>query len=235
MCTRFVLLREHLLAVLKRLGLGGDPGYATRYNIAPNTRVPAIRTRTKRETASLRWGLVPAWAKEDVGFKLVNARLETVAEKPAFRDALRLRRCVVPATGFYEWQTVGRAKKPFLIRRRDEAPFAFAGLWETWHGGDGGPLETFSIITTEPNELMRPIHTRMPIMLTPEQCEPWLDDRLTDPARVLALLQPQAAETMQAAAVSRFVSNVRNEGPECLAPARPDEAAGDEPQLSLGL
>ena len=235
MCTRFVLLQEHLREMLQRLGLGEDPGYVTRYNIAPSTRVPAVRTTPKRERATLRWGLVPSWAKEDVGFKMVNARVETIAEKPAFRDALKKRRCVVPASGFYEWKTVGRIKQPMLVRWRDEQPFCFAGLWETWRAPDGSVLESCAIITTEPNELMRSIHTRMPIMLTPEQCEPWLDPRVTDSQQAIARLSRQPAEAMSATAVSRFVSNVRHEGPECLAPAPPNEDPDDGPQLSLDL
>ena len=235
MCTRFVLLQEHLREILQRLGLGEDTGYVTRYNIAPSTRVPAVRATPQRASAVLRWGLVPSWAKEDVGFKLVNARAETLAEKPAFRDALKKRRCVIPASGFYEWKTVGQIKQPMLIRWRDERPFCFAGLWETWRAPDGMTLESCAIVTTEPNDLMRPIHTRMPFMLTPEQCALWLDASIVDSRQAIELLRPQRAEAMGATAVSRFVSNVRNEGPACLAPPAPDESPGDEPQLSLGL
>jgi len=234
MCTRFVLLQEHLREMLQRLGLGEDVEFASRYNIAPMTRVPAVRAKPKREKASLRWGLVPSWAKEDVGFKMVNARAETLAEKPAFRDAFQKRRCVIPASGFYEWEVIGRARKPWLFRRRDEQPFGFAGLWDTWRMPDGAMVETCAVITTVPNELMRPIHHRMPVMLTPEQFEPWLDPSTTQPEKLAPLLQPPLATTMSSFAVSRHVSNVRNEGPDCLAPASEDNA-GEAPQLSLGF
>ena len=237
MCTRFVLLQEHLREMLARLGLGDHTDFVTRYNIAPMTPVPAVRTKpksTQRESLALRWGLVPPWAKEDVGFKMVNARSETLAEKPAFRDALKKRRCVIPVSGYYEWKTVGSTKLPWLFQLRDERPFWFAGLWETWPGADGAPLETCAVITTTPNELASPVHDRMPVVLDDARAEAWLDPRETDATRLAPLLQIFPAAEMTAHAVSRFVSNVRHEGPECLAPAGADEA-DNSPQLSLGL
>lgn len=234
MCTRFVLLQEHLQVLLQQLGLGEATGYATRYNIAPMTRVPTVRAAPKRESVALRWGLVPPWAQEDVGFKMVNARAETLAEKPAFRDALRQRRCVIPASGYYEWKAVGATKLPWLFQTRDEQPFLFAGLWSSWPGGENPPLETCSLITTTPNELAATVHTRMPVVLEPAAAETWLDPRETDPARLTPLLQTLPAARMTARAVSRFVSNVRHEGPDCLAPAGPADT-GESPQLSLGL
>jgi putative SOS response-associated peptidase YedK len=237
MCTRYVLLKEHLREMLLRLGLDDDAAYATRYNIAPMTRVPAVRTKPKfsqRESLALRWGLVPPWAKEDVGFKMVNARSETLAEKPAFRDALKKRRCVIPVSGYYEWQTVGSTKLPWLFQMRDERPFLFAGLWESWPGADGAPLETCTVITTTPNELASPIHDRMPVVLDDDAAAAWLDPRETDAAKLAPLLQIFPAAKMAARAVSRFVSNVRHEGPECLAPAGAEDA-DNSPQLSLGL
>ena len=234
MCTRFVLLQEHLREMLQRLGLGEDVEFASRYNIAPMTRVPAVRAKPKREKASLRWGLVPSWAKEDVGFKMVNARAETLAEKPAFRDAFQKRRCVIPASGYYEWQTVGSAKLPWFFQMHDKRPFLFAGLWETWHGTTGAPLETCSIITTTSNELASTIHNRMPVVLGTAAAEAWLDPDETESARLTPLLQILPAGKMTARRVWRFVSNVRNEGPDCLAPASEDNA-GEAPQLSLGF
>ena len=238
MCTRYLLFERDLDEILKRLGFADSAEFFTRFNIAPSSWLPAVRAKAgtpSRESVKLRWGLVPSWVKEDVGFKMVNARVETIAEKPAFRDALKKRRCVIPASGFYEWKTAGKIKQPMLVRRRDERPFCFAGLWEAWRAPAGQPLESCTIVTTEPNELMRTIHNRMPFMLTPEQCEPWLDASVTDGPKILALLQPQSAESMSATPVSRYVSNVRHEGPECLAPAPPEDVAGDEPQLSLGF
>ncbi|MEY2877810.1 MAG: hypothetical protein RLZZ15_190 [Verrucomicrobiota bacterium] len=240
MCTRYVLLKEHLRDMLVRLGLGDDAAFATRYNIAPMTVVPAVRATPARAAAALRWGLVPPWAREDAGFKMVNARSETVAEKPAFRDALRKRRCVIPVSGYYEWQTVGKVKLPWLFQRRDERPFWFAGLWETWRGGEGGaPLETCAVVTTTPNALARTVHDRMPVLLDDAAAAAWLDPATTDAARLTPLLREFAPEGMTARRVARFVSNVRHEGAACLAPPAADElgepAAGGDAQLALGF
>lgn len=234
MCTRFLLLERHYREIMERLGIVAAAQFLSRYNLPPGSQLPAVRTKvTTREAATLSWGLVPAWAKDDDGDRLVNARAETVADKPSFRDALRSRRCVIPASGFYEWEQRGRARQPWVFRRRDEQPFGFAGLWESWRAPDGTVLETCAVITTAPNELMRPIHHRMPVMLTPEQFDPWLDPRVTEPAQLAPLLRPAVAATMTALAVDTFVSNVRNEGPACLAPAI--EGGHGTPQLSLGF
>lgn len=237
MCTRYVLLQHHLREILQRLGLAIDPGIITRYNIAPGSFIPGVRQTPRAaggERVALRWGLVPSWAKSDDGTQLVNARAETLAAKPSFRDALRARRCLIPASGFYEWEHRGRAKQPWLFRRRDEQPFAFAGLWDSWRAPDGTMLESCAIITNEPNELMRPIHHRMPVILAPEQFSSWLDSQVTQPEELAPLLRPPPAATMSAAPVSQYVSNVRHEGPECIAPADPGAADRDR-QFSLGL
>ena len=237
MCTRYVLLQQHLRALLERLGIDVAAGFGSKYNIAPGSFIPAVRQparAAKAELTELRWGLIPSWAKDDTGSPLVNARAETLASKPSFRDALRARRCILPASGFYEWEHRGRAKQPWLFRRRDEQPFGLAGLWESWRAPDGRVLETCAVITNEPNELMRPIHDRMPVMLTPEQFAPWLDPRITQPDDLASLLHPPRAVTMTAMPVSTHVSSVRHEGPECIAPA-PAEKIGEGPQLSLGL
>jgi putative SOS response-associated peptidase YedK len=237
MCCRFLLLQQHFRELLEKLGLDDAPEFLTRYNIAPGSLIPAVRTRprtAKRETVALRWGLVHAWAQRDDGAKLVNARAETVAEKPSFRDALRQRRCVIPASGFYEWEHRGQARLPWLFRRRDEQPFGFAGLWESWRAPDGAQLETCTFVTTTPNELMRPIHDRMPVMLSPGEFDLWLDPGINDPARIMPLLHPPVAAGLQACRVSRRVGNVRYEAPDCLAPATDDDE-DDTPQLSLGL
>jgi putative SOS response-associated peptidase YedK len=183
----------------------------------------------------LRWGLVPSWAKSDESAtQLVNARAETLTSKPSFRDALRTRRCLIPASGFYEWEHLGRARKPWLFRLRDDRPFAFAGLWESWRAPGGEALESCAVITSEPNELMRPIHHRMPVMLGPEQFMPWLDPGVTEPDELTPLLRIPPAEQMHALAVRRFVSNVRHEGPECIVPAGTGDD-GEGKQFSLGL
>lgn len=243
MCCRYLLLQQHLREILVRLGVEASPEFVSRYNIAPGTAIPAVRTKASarrdpgeggRETVPLRWGLVPSWAESDERAGLMNARAESLADKPSFRDALRARRCVIPASGFYEWKVLGRARQPWLFRRCDEQPFGLAGLWEGWRAPDGTLLETCTVITTEPNELMRPIHHRMPVMLAPEQFDPWLDPRLTSPEELAPLLRPAPAAAMSAVALDPRVNSVRHDGPECLALADA-ETGGATPQLSLDL
>lgn len=237
MCCRYHLREEHYRDVLARLGIPAPAKYLSRYNIGPGTTIPAVRTTAEgREATALRWGLTPAWSREDEpASRLVNARAETLDIKPSFRDAARTRRCVIPASGFYEWQVVGRERRPWLFRRQDEGPFGLAGIWERWTAPDGRNVESCAVLTSQPNELMRPVHHRMPIMLAPESFELWLDPRVTEIERLFPLLQPARASTMSAMAVSSYVSNVQHEGPECLAPFQPGIPARDEPQLSLGF
>ncbi|MDP3070407.1 MAG: SOS response-associated peptidase [Opitutaceae bacterium] len=239
MCSRFLLLQQHYRDLLARLGLAAPAEFLSRYNIAPGSAIPLVRTKPAGRTPAplsltrLHWGLVPAWAKSADGELLVNARAETLATKPSFRDAFRARRCIIPASGFYEWEAVGRARQPWLFRRRDEQPFGLAGLWESWRAPDGAVFETCAVITTEPNPLMRPIHHRMPVMLDEAACRAWLEPG--EPAALQALLRPADAATMTATAVGPHVSNVRHEGPECLAPAPAMSPSAGESQLSLGL
>ena len=239
MCTRYVLLEQHYRDILARLGIPAPAKFLSRYNIAPNTDIPVVRRSPRsaaHEAAFLRWGLVPSWAKTADGPPLVNARADSVATKPSFRDALRTRRCVIPASGFYEWETIGRAKKPWLFRLGADYPFGFAGLWDTWHAPDGTTRESCAFITGEPNDLMRPIHNRMPVILTAATFDAWLDPALSEPAQLAPLLGIPPADTVTKFAVSTYVSNVRHEGPACLAPASADQDAADSgPQLSLGF
>jgi putative SOS response-associated peptidase YedK len=235
MCSRYLLLERHYLAVLRQLGIAAPVSSPTRYNIAPGIPIAAIRQTEPagaHEAVALQWGLVPRWAKS-ASQKIVNARAETVMEKPAFRDALRSRRCAIPASGFYEWKSFGRARQPWLFRRKDEEPFVLAGLWESWRNPDGSEVNTCAVITTAPNELMLPIHDRMPVMLGEQATERWLDPALTEPADLSTLFAPWPANQMSALHVSSKMNNVRYDAPDCIRPA--EDEARDQPQLSLGL
>jgi putative SOS response-associated peptidase YedK len=172
----------------------------------------------QRALKPMRWGLIPSWAKDPtIGNSLINARGETVASKPAFRAAFKSRRCLIPTTGFYDWAPAGGKKKqPLHIRMSDGQPFALAGLWERWSDSEGATLESCTIITTAANELMRPFHDRMPVILAPADYGTWLDPT-TPPAALHALLRPFPAEGMVVVPVGSYVSNPRNEGPQCLA------------------
>ncbi|MBL8796692.1 MAG: SOS response-associated peptidase [Planctomycetia bacterium] len=189
-----------------------------RYNIAPTQPVAAIR-RTgdgRREIAAMRWGLVPSWATDvRIGNRLINARSETVATKPAFRAAFQQRRCLIPADSFYEWRQQGKEKQPFLIQQRDGQPLAFAGLWERWQDDKLPPLETCAILTTSANELMKPLHERMPVILAPTDWPRWLD-AATPPVEAEALLRPWPDDTLSAMPVSTWVNNPRHDDPRCL-------------------
>ena len=221
MCGRFTL-KTPVETLAEVFELPTAPELPPRFNIAPSEAVAAVRVagaEPLRELALLRWGLVPPWADEPkVGSRMINARAETVATNGAFRAAFRRRRCLVPADGFYEWQRQERAKQPFYIHMRDDAPFAFAGLWEVWEGKDGTVLETCTVITTEPNELMQPIHNRMPVILDRADYARWLDPRMNDPELLKAFLRPYPPEKMAAYPVSRLVNSPSNDAPECLAP-----------------
>jgi putative SOS response-associated peptidase YedK len=167
-----------------------------------------------------RWGLVPPWARDAAtGNRLINARAETVSEKPAFRRAYRERRCLVPADGFYEWRREGAVKRPFYIRMRDGAPFAFAGIWERWEGIRGESVETCAILTTEPNDLMAPIHDRMPLILPPEEYGRWLDPSVRATESLAPLLRPFPSGPLEAYPVGRTVNNPQTEGPSLIRPA----------------
>lgn len=238
MCGRYVLKRKDLEALMKELGVADPRDFVSRYNIAPGTVIPAIRTAAdaRREAVELQWGLVPSWSKDARGgARLANARAEGVGGKPSFRDAYRKRRCVVPASGFYEWRTIGRAKQPWYFARRDDRPLALAGLWETWRSPEGTVLETCSLITTAANAVVSPVHDRMPVILPGPGVDLWLDRALTDPGWLQPLLAPFPAEAMTAIAVSPRVNHVHHEGPACLEPAPILPGGDDGPQLSLGL
>lgn len=191
-----------------------------RYNAAPMQWLPVIRERPSGERVlhALRWGLLPSWAKDEtMAARLINARAETLAEKPAFRAAYRARRCIVPADGFYEWAKSLDGKQPYFIHAQDGTVLAFAGLWERWtRASDGDVIDSFTIVTTGANPRIQPLHDRMPVILAHEALGVWLD-RTTDPARLSELLIPSPEERLAMHPVSRAVGNVRNEGPELIA------------------
>ena len=190
------------------------------YNVTPRAEVPVVaESKGERVLDLVRWGLIPSWAKDmKIGDRMINARAESVADKPAFREAFRSRRCLVLADGFYEWQAGGPyGKTPHYIRSPDRKPFAFAGLWERWRAPDGAVLETCAIVTTDANERVRELHDRMPVVLAPEHHDLWLD-AATDRERLLALLVPAPASRLETFAVSTVVNRPENEGPECVEP-----------------
>jgi putative SOS response-associated peptidase YedK len=194
------------------------PNFPPRYNIAPTQDVPIVRLtreRDARELILVRWGLVPYWAEDiAIGNRLINARAESIERAPAFREAYRRRRCLVPADGFFEWKKEGKARHPLLVRRRGGASFAFAGLWERWKQPDGSVLRSCTIITCPPNELVAPVHDRMPVILDPVDFERWLDPQ----AAGRELLKPCPAEWLEAFPVNPKVNSPANDDPECIAP-----------------
>jgi putative SOS response-associated peptidase YedK len=221
MCGRYTLSSPADLLV-DLFELSTAPGLAPRYNIAPTQEAPVVRidpTDSRRKIVLMRWGLVPFWAKDpDIGNRMINARAETVAEKPSFRSSFKRRRCLVIADGFYEWQKTGGPKQPFYFRMADQQPFAMAGLWDRWEKSDSATLETYTIITTEPNDLVRPVHNRMPVILTAEQLALWLAPEIDDKKRLTRLLRPFSPDPMQRYAISTYVNDPSNEGDRCIEP-----------------
>ena len=189
------------------------------YNIAPTQQVATVLAENgKRKLEMLHWGLIPSWAKDpEVGNRMINARAETVAEKPSYRKAFQERRCLILADGFYEWQKTDNGKQPFYIRMEDESPFAFAGLWESWR--NGREIRSCTIITTAPNELAASIHNRMPVILHPEDYDMWLDPDFDEREPLTSLLKPFPAEAMEAYPVSRRVNNPANNDAGVVEPA----------------
>lgn len=222
MCGRFALFSpEEILAAM--FGVEGDRFLPPSYNIAPSRDVAAVRIapegRARREVALLRWGLVPSWARDPaMGNRMINARAETAPEKPAFRSAFRRRRCLVPADGFYEWRKPGARKQPYFVRMADGKPFAIAGLWERWEGPDGA-IASCAVLTTDPNDLLAPIHDRMPVILSPGDYDRWLDPESRDPATLLPLLRPYPPDAMVAFPVRTLVNNPAADDPRCIEPA----------------
>jgi putative SOS response-associated peptidase YedK len=229
MCGRY-LLKAPADALRRAFGFVEQPNLMPRYNIAPTQDVPVIRERREpkgeRTLRLLRWGLIPSWA-EDMkgGAKLINARAEGITERPSFREAFQKRRCLVPADGFYEWRTEGKLKQPYLIQRRDRAPFAFAGLWERWIPRTQPPepayIDSFTIVTTEANALLKPLHARMPVILAQEDYARWFD-RSSSEAELKALLKPAPEDLLAYVPVSPRVNAAAPDDPGLIEPAGPE-------------
>jgi len=196
--------------------------FAPRFNIAPSQPVLAIPNDGTNTADFFIWGLIPMWAKDpSIGNRLINARGETIAEKPSFRGSFKHKRCLILADGFYEWKAspVKKTKTPYFIHMKDRSPFAFAGLWDSWESPDGSSIRTCTIITTEPNELMATLHNRMPVILHPRDHAKWLDASHQTPENLLTLIKPYPADAMSAHPVSTLVNNPSNDSPELVVPA----------------
>jgi putative SOS response-associated peptidase YedK len=222
MCGRYTLTISELESYFGPIELHAD--LQARYNIAPTQDVPVIRVyEDRRLVVPMRWGLVPQWKKDPKeGPLLINARGDTVAEKPAFRSALKYRRCLIPADGFFEWLKVGEKgtkKIPYYFRMADGRPFAFAGLWEHWEGPDGRAINSCTIITTDANAVVGKVHDRMPVILPPDAYDTWLDPKPTEAATLVPLLAPYPAEKMTAYAVSSEVNSPAKDEPALIEPA----------------
>jgi putative SOS response-associated peptidase YedK len=217
MCGRFTLTVD-ADDVQSSFGVTPPPGgFPPRYNIAPTQPVAVVTNDGRNRAELFVWGLIPSWAKDPaIGHKLINARAETLAEKPSFRSAYKRRRCLILADGFYEWRKDGKVKQPMYIHLKSGEPFAFAGLWEVWHSPLGDEIPSCTIITTEPNDLMAPIHNRMPVILPRDAYLEWLDPAERPAEKLQGFLRPYPAAAMEAYPVSTAVNNPRADSPECI-------------------
>ncbi len=223
MCGRYRLSRRKQL-VDEHFGTVSDGcEWTPRYNIAPTQPVPVIRQNPKepiRELSLMRWGLIPSWAKDSsVAAKMINARSETAGTRPAFREALQSRRCLIPADGFYEWQRVGKTKQPYCFEVGDAELFSFAGIWDCWKDPSGDWVKTFSILTTTPNAVTSPVHDRMPVILDPDCYDLWLDPGMRDASAASELLKPYGAQFMRCYPISSRINHVANDDEGCSVPA----------------
>jgi putative SOS response-associated peptidase YedK len=222
MCGRYTLTSSgEELALL--FDISDLPLVVPRYNLAPTQEAAVVRVPAPGEPRRLdllKWGLIPYWAKEaKIGNSMINARAESAAEKPAYRSSFKKKRCLIPTDGFYEWKKEGKLKQPFLIHRQDGKPFAFAGLWSSWRNPEQEkPVETFTILTTDANDLLRPLHDRMPVILDPKDFDLWLDPKMDDAATLQSLLVPHAVDGFEAFPVSRMVNSPTNDVADCIAP-----------------
>ena len=225
MCGRFTLRTdpETLTETFPGFTTPAPDEMAPRYNITPSQGVPVVPNNGDKTVEFFKWGLIPSWAKDPkIGNRMINARAETVAEKPSFRTAYKRRRCLILSDGYYEWRSDpgSKTKTPIYIRLKSEKPFAFAGLWEAWSPNiDDDPLLSCTIITTSPNSFLETIHHRMPVILEPDDYDRWLDPSEQTPKQLDGLLKPYPGEEMMAYPVSRFVNRPSNDSPECIVPA----------------
>lgn len=190
-----------------------------RYNIYPGQNVPVIIMEERKKFVMMRWGLVPSWSNDPlIGFQMINARAETLSQKASFKNSFKKLRCIIPCSGFYEWKKLDKKTKvPYFIRLRNGTPFALAGLWDRWNK-DGGNLITFTIITTTPNNIIKPIHDRMPVILKSENHDMWINPDITDTKNISDFLKPYPSEEMELYEISTFVNNPKNDSPECIEP-----------------
>ena len=220
MCGRFTLTvsPEALQAAFPDFFIPGD--VPPSYNIAPSQPIPVIPNDGKNSLDFYRWGLIPSWTKPDkLGkFNLINARSETAGEKPSFKNSLKRRRCLIIADGFYEWakSASGKGKTPYYFTLKDQSPFAFAGLWEIWQSPDGDQIRSATILTTSPNQIVKPVHDRMPVILAPEDYPTWLDTQERQPEAFTAFFKPFPADLMQTYPVSTYVNSPKNNSPQCI-------------------
>jgi putative SOS response-associated peptidase YedK len=220
MCGRYTVTATP--EVLRALfGYAEQPNFPPRYNVAPTQPIAVVRLMNgKRQFALVRWGLLPSWVKDPKAFSLlINARGETVNEKPAYKAAMKRRRCLIPADGFYEWKALGNRKQPYYIRAKSGVPFAFAGLWETWTGPNGEELETAAIVTTAANQTLAPIHDRMPVVIAPDQFDLWLSNGYEDTTAASALIKPAPNELLETYPVRSDVNRVANDNPRLIEPS----------------
>lgn len=220
MCGRYFLhsTADKLSALFGEMPM---PMLQPRYNIAPSQPVPVVRQNPagQREMVLVRWGLIPSWSKgPDSRFSMINARVETVAQKPAYRSAFRYKRCLIPVDGFYEWRAAGAAKQPYVLRPRDGRPLALAGLWEHWQDADGNELESCTILAREANEQVKAVHERMPVIMSPDSFDLWLDIHAQKPQPLETLLAVQQAPELEIYPVSRAVNNPRADAASLLEP-----------------
>lgn len=236
MCGRFGLFSSIEL-IRKILMLDDTPDYTPHYNIAPTQPIAIVRRAPdspQREWLAARWGLIPRWAKGiDPRFSMINAKFETVFEKPAIRQAIKSQRCLIPADGFYEWKKEGKKKQPFFFHLQSGQPFAFAGVWEEWQGPDA-PILSCSILTTNANAVVAPCHDRMPVLLPAEAHALWLDPQVQDPAILRPLLQPYPAESMTSHPVSPLIGKTTNDGPAWIEKSQPT-SSHSTPDLPLPI